>query len=81
MGLQSLIAMRAAEVEHRRFVRVALVTALVGTVYTVFSEWLNTVARQGWEYSESMPVLPLFGAEIGRAAGDRAGGPGQWVTP
>ena len=61
----ALIATRAAGVEHWRFVRIALVTALVGTVYTVFSEWMNTVARQGWAYSELMPVLPLFGAEVG----------------
>lgn len=61
----ALIATRAAEVEHWRFVRIALVTALVGTVYTVYSEWMNTVTRQGWAYSELMPVLRLFGAEIG----------------
>ena len=60
-----LIATGAAGVEHWRFIRIALVTALAGTAYTVFSEWLNTVARQGWAYSELMPVLPLFGAEIG----------------
>lgn len=61
----ALVATRAAGVEHWRFVRIALVTALVGTAYTVFSEWANTVARQGWAYSELMPVVRLFGAEIG----------------
>lgn len=61
----ALIATRAAEVEHWRFVRIALVTALAGAAYTVFSEWVNTVTPQGWAYSDLMPVLPLFGAEIG----------------
>jgi len=60
-----LIATRASEVEHWHFVRLALVTALVGTAYTAFSEWMNTVTRQSWAYSELMPVLSLFGAEIG----------------
>ncbi len=60
-----LIVTRAAEVEQWHFVRLALVTVLAGTVYTVFSEWMNTVTRQSWAYSELMPVLPLFGAEIG----------------
>lgn len=61
----ALIATRAAGIENWRLVRIALVAAFVGTVYTVFSEWMNTVARQGWAYSDLMPVVRLFGAEIG----------------
>lgn len=63
--LLALIATRAAGVRQWRFVRIAVVTALVGTVYTIFSEWMNTATPQGWAYSALMPVLPLFGTEIG----------------
>ncbi len=61
----TLIVTRAPQVAHWRWVRIALVTALVGTVYTGFSERMKTVARDGWAYSEWMPVVRLFGAEIG----------------
>lgn len=61
----ALIVTRAPQVAHWRWMRIAIVTALAGTVYTGFSEWMNTVARDGWAYSEWMPVVRLFGAEIG----------------
>jgi hypothetical protein len=61
----ALIATRAPRSGQWRWASLALVTALVGTVYTGFSEWLNTVARYGWAYSELMPVVRVFGAEIG----------------
>lgn len=61
----ALIVTRARQLVHWRWVHIALVTALVGTVYTGFSEWMNTVARHGWAYSELMPVLRVFGIEIG----------------
>lgn len=42
-----------------------LATALVfGVGYTIFSEWLNVEARESWEYSELMPVLPPFGTGL-----------------
>lgn len=61
----ALIATRARQLVHWRWVPIALVTALAGAVYTGFSEWMNTVVRDGWAYSEWMPVVRLFGAEIG----------------
>lgn len=61
----ALIVTRAPESVHWRWARIALVTALFGTVYTGFSEWLNTVVRHSWAYSELMPVLRPFGVEIG----------------
>lgn len=61
----ALIVNRAPSVTHWRLGRIALVTAVVGTVYTGFSEWMNTVARPGWAYSEWMPILRVFGVEIG----------------
>ncbi len=37
---------------------------LFGLGYTIYSEWLNTVVRQSWEYSIWMPVLPPFGTGL-----------------
>jgi len=31
--------------------------ATLGIGYTIFSEWLNTVVRQSWTYTETMPTL------------------------
>jgi hypothetical protein len=45
--------------------RIAALTALIGTAYTVFSEWMNTVVSQSWKYGAWMPVLRAFGLEIG----------------
>jgi hypothetical protein len=50
---------------HRRFAAVAALTLAFGLGYTVFSEWLNIVVRKSWGYSDLMPVVPLFGLEIG----------------
>jgi hypothetical protein len=49
----------------RRFAAVAAVTLALGLGYTVFSEWLNTVVRKSWAYSDLMPVASLFGLNIG----------------
>ena len=48
-----------------RFLPVSAVAVLFGVGYTAFSEWLNIVVRQAWEYSDLMPVLPVFGFEVG----------------
>lgn len=51
----ALVVTRALRIARWRWMPIALVTAVVGTVYTGFSEWMNTVARDGWAYSELMP--------------------------
>ncbi|MGH8705635.1 MAG: hypothetical protein ACREUO_09500 [Burkholderiales bacterium] len=61
----ALVVTRAPELARWRWAHVAAVTALAGTVYTVLSEWVNTVALGNWTYSERMPVLHVFAAEIG----------------
>src|SRR5207253_1773377 len=48
-----------------RFWPTAILAILFGAGYTVFSEWLNVVVRASWAYSEWMPVMRLFGQEIG----------------
>lgn len=50
---------------EERFRAVAGLTILFGTSYTVFSEWLNIVIRAAWAYSDLMPVIPMFGLEVG----------------
>jgi hypothetical protein len=41
-----------------------LTAILLGLCYTVFSEWLNTQARQSWSYTEAMPLLPPLGTGL-----------------
>lgn len=44
---------------------VAIVTVVLGVAYTVFSEWLNVYVRRSWSYSALMPLVPVFGFDIG----------------
>jgi len=37
---------------------------LFGLGYTIYSEWLNTVVRESWGYSDLMPVLPPLGTGL-----------------
>ena len=46
------------------FGKVAALTIALGLSYTVFSEWLNTVVRVSWSYSERMPVIPSIGVGL-----------------
>ena len=46
------------------FSKVALVTVVLGLIYTIFSEWLNTEIRGSWAYAEIMPVVPVIGAGL-----------------
>lgn len=55
-GAGPLIAWRSA--------RVAAVTIALSVSYTVFSEWMNTVVRDGWTYSNLMPLLPGLGTGL-----------------
>lgn len=58
----------------RRFRRVTALAMTFGIGYTVFSEWLNIVVRAAWAYSEFMPVLSIFGVDVGLSPGL------QWVV-
>lgn len=48
-----------------RFHAVAAFTIALGVIYTVFSEWLNIVVRAACTYSDLMPVVSLFGFDVG----------------
>ena len=45
----------------RRFVTVLVITVIVSTGYTIYSEYMNTVVRRSWVYAASMPTLPWLG--------------------
>lgn len=45
--------------------RLAAGVATITVAYTVYSEWMNTVARDGWTYAASMPTVHLGGFELG----------------
>ena len=60
----ALVASRAPELARWRWAPIAVALALAGATYTVLSEWMN-IALENWAYSELMPVLRVFGAEIG----------------
>ena len=47
-----------------RFTPVMATTLAIGIGYTVYSEYLNTVVRKAWSYSELMPTLPPFGTGL-----------------
>ncbi len=44
--------------------QVFVATIIIGLGYTIYSEWLNTVVRQSWAYSELMPQLPGLGTGL-----------------
>lgn len=60
----ALLLVGNAEWPEERYVRVAFVSVALGVGYTVFSEWLNLVARKSWAYSELMPVVPVLGVGL-----------------
>lgn len=51
---------------------VATLTTLLGVSSAVFFEWLNTVVRKSWAYSDLMPVIPLVDAGLSPVA--------QWIA-
>ena len=63
----ALILTRAAEPARWRWVRIAILTAVLAAAYTVFSEWMNAAVLRSWTYSELMPVLRVAGVELGVA--------------
>ena len=58
--LIALIATRAGSLREWRWTRIGIFAVLSGLAYTVFSEWMNTVLRASWAYSEWMPVLSFL---------------------
>ena len=44
--------------------RMLLTVIVLGTAYTIFSEWLNVEIRRSWSYTAAMPVVPWLGIGI-----------------
>jgi len=61
----ALLVTRAGAAAVWPWTWLAATTALIGTAYTTFSEWMNTSILQSWAYADSMPVVGAFGVQIG----------------
>jgi hypothetical protein len=61
----ALVITRAPALTGWQWRHIALLTAIVATSYTAFSEWMNTVALRSWEYSDLMPRAQIGNIEIG----------------
>lgn len=59
-----LMLTRSAALVGWKWARISSCTALIGVVYTVFSEWTNTTLFR-WAYSELMPTIVLGATEVG----------------
>jgi hypothetical protein len=68
----ALVLSRATEWPQRRFGAVAAVTLTFGVGYTVLSEYVNTVVRSAWAYSDRMPTVPWLGTGLAPLA--------QWIV-
>ncbi|MBI2716175.1 MAG: hypothetical protein HYX37_17220 [Rhizobiales bacterium] len=62
--LVALVAIGNRAWPSERFIPVMATTIVIGIGYTVYSEWLNTVVRKTWEYSELMPTIPILGSGL-----------------
>lgn len=61
----ALIAGREGPPARWRWRRIGVIAALVGTAYTIFSEWMNLTILRTWAYADSMPKVRLGELEIG----------------
>jgi hypothetical protein len=61
----ALVVTQAPALAGWQWRRIAVVTAIVATSYTAFSEWMNTFVLRSWEYSELMPRVSLGDIELG----------------
>ena len=62
--LVSLILAGNSAWPAERFLPVMVTTLGIGVGYTIYSEWLNTVVRKTWAYSDLMPIVPWIGTGL-----------------
>lgn len=60
----ALICFGGSAWPRERFTSVMVATLVTGIGYTVYSEYLNTVVRKAWAYTDLMPTLPPFGTGL-----------------
>lgn len=63
--LAAVLLGRESALARWHWARISLLTILLGTAYTVFSEWMNITVLRSWSYTEAMPTLDLGGFRIG----------------
>src|SRR5262249_40896621 len=66
-----LVTVGNAQWPDERALAVAFVVVAIGIGYTIGSEYVNTVLRQSWAYTEEMPTLPWIGTGLAPLA--------QWI--
>lgn len=48
----------------RRRWPVVIAAVGLGIGYTIYSEWINTVVRKNWTYTDAMPIVPWIGTGL-----------------
>ncbi len=48
----------------QNWVPIVVATLVFGIAITIYSEWLNTVIRKTWAYSDLMPIVPVLGTGL-----------------
>jgi hypothetical protein len=48
----------------QHWVPIVVATLSFGIAVTIYSEWLNTVVRKAWAYSDLMPTFPVVGTGL-----------------
>ena len=61
----ALLMLQVRRLREWRWPRIVALTVLFGVTYTGFSEWMNTVVEESWQYAERMPTLALGGFKLG----------------
>ena len=68
----ALAVIGGPEWPNKGWIRVCVTTLGIGIAYTILSEYLNTVVRRSWTYTELMPTLPWLGTGLAPLA--------QWIV-
>ena len=60
----ALVAVGNARWPNERLAAVVVVVVAAGVAYTIGSEYVNTIARRSWTYTEWMPTVPWLGTGL-----------------
>ncbi len=63
--LLALVVSRQRRPAQWNVALIGALSTLIGTSYTVFSEWTNVTVARSWAYAESMPKLALGDFQLG----------------
>jgi hypothetical protein len=62
--IAALVLVGSANWPDRRAGAVIVAVTIGSAVYTIYSEYMNTVVHQSWVYAASMPRLPWLGTGL-----------------